>query len=62
MKQNISDIKACQIMMVCKNDDGTFSPVGMNESQSIMLNKILSSFSESAPMVINEDVKLKIVK
>lgn len=62
MKQNISDLKAGQIMMVCKNDDGTFSPVGISVSQSIILNKLLSSFSESEPMVINEEVKLGIVK
>ena len=62
MKQNISDLKAGQIMMVCKNDDGTFSPVGINASQSIILNRLLSSFSESEPLVINEDVKLGIVK
>lgn len=49
-------------MMVCKNDDSTFSPVGISVSQSIILNKLLSSFSESEPLVINEEVKLEIVK
>ena len=62
MKQNISDLRAGQIIMVCKNNDGTFSPVGINASQSIILNRLLSSFSESEPLVINEDVKLEIVK
>lgn len=62
MKQNISDLKAGQIMMVCKNGDGTFSPVGISVSQSIILNKLLSSFSESEPLVINEEVKLVIEK
>ena len=62
MKQNISDLKAGQIMMVCKNNDGTFSPVGINASQSIILNRLLSSFSESEPLVINKEVKLEIEK
>ena len=61
MKQNISDLKAGQIMMVCKNEDGTFSPVGINASQSIILNRLLSSFSESEPLIINKEVKLEIV-
>ena len=62
MKQNISDLKAGQIMIVCKNNDGTFSPLGINASQSIILNRFLSSLSESEPLVINEEVKLEIVK
>lgn len=62
MKQNISNLKAGQIMIVFKNDDGTFSPVGISVSQSIILNKLLSSFSDSEPLVINEEVKLGIVK
>ena len=62
MKQNISDLKAAQIMIVCKNDYGTFSPVGISVSQDIILNKFLSSLSELEPLVINEEVKLEIVK
>ena len=62
MRQNISDLKAGPIMIVCKNNDGTFSPLGINASQSIILNRLLSSFSESEPLVINEEVKLEIVK
>lgn len=62
MRQNISDLKACPIMIVCNNNDGTFSPLGINASQSIILNRFLSSLSESEPLVINEEVKLEIVK
>lgn len=62
MKQNIGDLKAGQIMMVCKNDDGTFSPVSISESQSIIIGSLLSSFSESEPLVINDEVKLVIEK
>ena len=58
----LENLEAGQIMMVCKNNDGTFSPLGINASQSIILNRLLSSFSESEPLVINEEVKLEIVK
>ena len=62
MRQNISDLKACPIMIVFNNNDGTFSPLCINASQSIILNRFLSSLSESEPLVLNEEVKLVIDK
>lgn len=62
MKQNINDLQAGQIMLVVKNDDGSFSPLGISLSQAIILNRLLGSFSESEPLVINEEVKLVIEK
>lgn len=62
MIQSIKDLEAGQIMLVVKNEDGSFSPLGVSQSQSIILNKLLCSFSESEPLVSNLEVKLKIVK
>ena len=62
MEQNINDIEAGQIMLVVKNDDGSFSPLGITPSQAVILNRLLGSFSESEPFVVNREVKLVIDK
>ena len=58
MKQNLDDLNAGQIMLVVKNEDGSFSPLGISPSQAIILNRLLCSFSESEPFVVNREVKL----
>ena len=60
MKQNINDLEAGQIIIVVKNDDGSFSPLGISTSQAVILNRLLGSFSESEPFVVNREVKLVI--
>ena len=62
MKQNINDLQAGQIMLVVKNEDGSFSPLGISPNLAIILNRILWSFSEAETLVINEEVKLVIDK
>ena len=36
MKQNVNDLKPGMIMLVVKNDNGTFSPLGMNKTQGYL--------------------------
>ena len=60
MKQNLEDLQPGQIMLVVKNDDGSFSPLGISQSQAVILNRLLGSFSESEPFVVNREVKLVI--
>ena len=62
MKQNINDLQAGQIMLVVKNEDGSFSPIGISPNKAIILNRLLGSFSESEPFVVNREVKLVIEK
>ena len=62
MKQNINELQAGQIMLVVKNEDGSFSPIGISPNQAIILNRLLGSFSETETLVINEEVKLVIDK
>ena len=62
MNQDINDLKAGQIMLVVKNEDESFSPLGISPSQSIILNRLLGYSSESEPFVVNEKVKLEIKK
>lgn len=60
MNQDINDLKAGQTMIVVKNEDGSFSPLGITLSCAIMLRKLLCSLSESDTFVVNEKVKLVI--
>ena len=62
MKQNLDDLQAGQIMLVVKNEDGSFSPLGISPSQAVILNRLMGSFSESEPFVVNREVKLVIEK
>ena len=62
MEQNINDVAAGQIMLVVKNDDGSFSPLGISQSQAVFLNILLGSFSEKEPLLIKREVKLVIDK
>lgn len=58
MKQNLDDLQAGQIMLVVKNEDDSFSPLGISPSQAVVMNRLLGSFSESEPFVVNREVKL----
>lgn len=60
MKQDINDLKAGQTIIVVKNEDGSFSPLGISPSQAIILTMFLGSLSESDPFVVNKEVKLVI--
>ena len=60
MKQNLDDLQAGQIMLVVKNEDGSFSPLGISPSQAVILNRLMGFSSESEPFVVNREVKLVI--
>ena len=62
MKQNLDDLQAGQIMLVVKNEDGSFSPLGISPTQAIILNRLLGYSSETHPFVVNREVKLVIEK
>ena len=62
MKQNLDDLQAGQIMLVVKNEDGSFTPLGISPSQAIIITMFLDSLSESEPFVVNKEVKLVIDK
>lgn len=62
MEQNLDDLQTGKVMLVVKNEDGLFSPLGISQNQAIILNRLLGSFSDTEPFVVNKDVKLKIEK
>ena len=40
-----------------KNEDDSFSPVGMNKEQANIINVFLCKLSEDAPLIIKEEDK-----
>lgn len=51
MKQNVNDLKPGMIMLVVKNDNGTFSPLGMNKTQGCFLHRCIATMSNEEPLV-----------
>ena len=62
MEQNINNLVAGDIMLVVKNYDGSFSPLGISQSQAVFLDTLLRSFNDSKPLLIKREVKLVIDK
>ena len=62
MKQDVNNLEAGQIMLVVKNEDSSFTPLGISPSQAIILTMFLDSLSESETFVLNKKVKLVIEK
>lgn len=62
MTQNINDLKAGQIIMIYKNNDGTFSPIGISRNHVVFINRLLSLFAESEALCIDSEIKLVIEK
>ena len=62
MKQNINDLEAGLIIMVVKNEDGSFTPLDINPTQVSILFRLLGCSSETKPFVVNREVKLVIDK
>lgn len=53
----MNDLEPGTMVIMVKNDDGTFSPVGMSKSQAYILNTFLSGMSKDEPLIIKESEK-----
>lgn len=42
------------IVIMVKNEDGTFSPLAMNEDQACVLNAFVSGLSKDEPFIIKD--------
>ena len=51
MKNQILELPSGTIMLVVKNENGTFSPLGLTKEQSVFLNACIASISENSPLV-----------
>lgn len=58
MKQNVNDLKPGMIMLVVKNDNGTFSPLGMNKTQGYFLHRFIATMSNEEPLVKDNGAEL----
>lgn len=48
----MNDLEAGTFVMMMKNEDGSFSPVGMNKEQAYIVNAFLSKLSKGSPLSI----------
>lgn len=53
----MKDLEAGTFVMMIKNDDGSFSPVGMSKEQAYIIRAFLSKLSEDNPLIINKGEK-----
>lgn len=53
----MDNLAAGTLVIMVKNDDGTFSPVAMSQSQANILMMFLSGLSEGEPLIIKEGEK-----
>lgn len=51
MKQNVIDLEPGMIMLVVKNEDGTFSPLGMSKEQAKFLQRVVSCMSQEDALI-----------
>lgn len=58
MKQNVNDLKPGMIMLVVKNDNGTFSSLGMNKTQGYFLHRCIATMSNEEPLVKDNSTEL----
>lgn len=59
MKNQILELPSGTLMLVVKNENGTFSPLGLTKEQSVFLNACIASISENSPLVKN-DIELSV--
>lgn len=51
----MNDLEAGTFVMMVKNDDGSFSPVGLSKGQAYIIRAFLSKLSEDSPFIIKSE-------
>ena len=51
----MKDLEAGTFVMMIKNDDGSFSPVGLSKEQAYIIRIFLSKLSEDFPFIIKSE-------
>lgn len=51
----MNDLEAGTFVMMIKNDDGSFSPVGLSKEQAYIIWTFLSKLSEDSPFIIKSE-------
>ena len=53
------EIESGQLVLMIKNEDGTFSPVGLSRNHAAIIQSFLAKLSESEPLVRDSDKYIK---
>lgn len=51
----MNDLEAGTFVMMVKNNDGSFSPVGLSKEQAYIIRTFLSKLSEDSPFIIKSE-------
>ena len=51
----MNELKPGTFVMMEKNEDGSFSPVGMNKEQAYIVLSFLNRLSEDSPFIIKSE-------
>lgn len=62
MKQKLEDLAEGTLVLMVKNADNTFSPLGMTRQQSVILDRFMAAASQEEPFVLQSNVKLVITQ
>lgn len=53
----MNELEAGTFVMMIKNEDGSFSPVGVNKEQAYIIRAFLSKISQDTPFIIQNEKK-----
>ncbi|WP_462355792.1 hypothetical protein [Phocaeicola coprophilus] len=53
----MNELKPGTFVMMVKNEDGSFSPVGMNKEQAYIVLSFLNRLSEDEPFIVKDNEK-----
>lgn len=48
----MNELETGAFVMMVKNDDGSFSPVGLSKEQAYIIQAFLSKLSENSPFIV----------
>lgn len=51
----MNELESGTFVMMIKNDDGSFSPVGLSKEQAYIIQAFLSKLSENSPFIVKSE-------
>lgn len=51
----MNELESGTFVMMIKNDDGSFSPVGLSKEQAYIIQTFLSKLSENSPFIVKSE-------
>lgn len=53
----MNELKPGMFVMMVRNEDGSYSPVGMNKEQAYIVRSFLSRLIENEPFIVKDNEK-----